>query len=263
MESCEFETFRSVLELVRDEPAAVIDDSSFDKIVDSLYEVCKADGKYLDSVFQSVSCMEEILKQLAINVNSKAAAFGIRLLEISIVFQKVPYQHTTSLLRNLLTANSQPNVVCAALSVLKAMLNSCNGLCWLLEEKLHLLVINQLAISSYFVARTTEDVIHCMILGCAEQIVDKNSSSHELCKKCLNELATYLDTDLQSTIVPFTTLIRILSHLITSGLSAEALQYLFDTYWPFDKWFAQFAIRKAEECHAVLNLFETCIKTHW
>ena len=263
MESCEFETFRSVLELVRDEPTAVIDDSSFDKIVDSLYEVCKADSKYLDSVFQSVSHMEETLKQLAINVNSKAAAFGIRLLEICIVFQKVPYQHTASLLKQLLTVNSQLNVVCAALGVVKAILNSCNGLCWLLEEKLHLLVINQFAISSYFVVRMTEDVIHCVILGCAEQLVDKNSSNHELCRKCLDEMATYLDIDSQSTIIPFTTLIRILSHLITSRLSAEALQYLFNTYWPFDKWFAQFAVRKAEECHAVLNLFETCIKTHW
>lgn len=263
MESCEFETFRSVLELVRDDPAAVIDDSSFDKIVDSLYEVCKADSKYLDFVFQSVSCMEEILKQLTVNVNSKAAAFGIRLLKIFIVFQKVPYQNTTSLLKNLLTANSQPNVVCAVLSTLKAILNSCNGLCWLLEENLHLLVINQLVISSYFVARMTEDVIHCVILGCAEQLVDNTSSNHELCKRCLNEMAMYLDTDSQSTIVPFTTLIRILSHLIASGLSAEALQYLFITYWPFDKWFAQVAIRKAEECHGVLNLFETCIKTPW
>ena len=263
MEDCEFETFRSVLELVRDDPTTVIDDSSFDKIVDSLYEVCKADSKYLDSVFQSISRIEEILKQLAVNVNSKAAAFGIRLLEICIVFQKVPYQHNTSLLKQLLTANSQPNVVCAVLSILKAILNSCNGLCWLLEKQLHLLVIKQLAISSFFVARMTEDVIQCMVLNCAEQLVDKNSSSHELCKRCLDELVTYLDGNSQSTIVPFTTLIRIVSHLIANGLSTEALQHLFATYWPFDKWFAQFAMRKAEECHAVLNLFETCIKNYW
>ena len=263
MESCEFETFRSVLTLVRDEPTAVIDDSSFDKIVDSLYEVCKVDSKYLDSVFQSVSRMEEILKQLAFSVNSKAAAFGIRLLEICIVFQKVPYQHITSLLKQLLTASSLPNVVCAVLNILKAILNNCNGLCWLLEKQLHLLVINQVATSSFFVTRMTEDVIQSVILSCTEQLINKNSSNHELCKRCLDELVMHLDIDSQSTIVPFTTLIRIVSHLITSGLSVEALQYLFTTYWPFDKWFAQFAIRTAEECHVVLNLFETCNKNHW
>lgn len=267
MEGCELEltikTFYSVLELVRDDPVAIIDDSSFDKIVDSLYEVCKADSKYLDSVFQSVSHLEEILTQLAINVNSKAAAFGIRLLEICMVFQKIQYQRNTSLLKQLLTANCQPNVVCAVLSLLKAVLNSCDGTRWLLEEQIHFLIFNQLGTSSFFVARIAEDVIQCILLNCVRNVMDKSSSNYELCKRCLDELITHLGIDSQSSIVPFATLIRIVSHLITSGLSADALQYLFTCYWPLDKWFAQFMIRTAEECHLMLNVFETCIKNHW
>lgn len=263
MESETVKTFHSVLELVMEEPNAIIDDSSFDKIVDSLYELCRADTKYLDSVFQSISHTEKILEQLALNVNSKAAAFGIRLLEICIVFQKVQYQHYTSLLKQLLTANSQPNVVCVVLSVLKAVLNSCDGICWLLEEQIHLLVINQLTTSSFFVARMTEDIIQCIILSCTTNIIDKCFSSHELCKRCLDDLISYLGIDSQSSIVPFTTLIRLISHLFTSGLSAEPLQYLITNYWPFDKWFAQFTIRTAEECQLILNLFEACIKSNW
>ena len=268
MESCELELtlkmFGSVLDLVRDEPTAIIDDSSFDKIVDSLYELCKVDINYLDSIFQSLPRVEEILEQLACNINSKAAAFGIRLLEICIACQKVPYQHKISLLKQLLTADSQPNVVCVTLSIVKAILNKCDGILWLLEEKLHVLVINQLTMSSFFVARMAEDVIQCVVQSCVKHAVDKISSSQELCKNCLDELVNaHLDIDSQSCIVPFTTLIRIVTHLITSGLSAEALQYLFTSYWPLDKWFAQFTLRTVEECHAVLNLFESCIKNHW
>ena len=254
----------SVLDLVRDEPTAIIDDSSFDKIVDSLYELCKVDINYLDSIFQSIPRVEEILEQLAFNINSKAAAFGIRLLEICIVCQKVSYQHKASLLRQLLTGNSQPNVVCATLSIVKAILSKCDAIQWLLEENLHILVINQLTTSSFFVARMAEDAIQCVILSCAEHAIDKNSSSQELCKKCLDELVSiHLDIDSQSCIAPFTTLIRIVTHLITSGLSAETLQHLFTSYWPFNKWFSRLTLRTAEECHAILNLFESCIKNHW
>ena len=255
-------TFHSILELVRDEPAAIIDDSSFDKIVDSLYEVCTKDSKCLDSVFQSVSRMEEILTQLAVNVNSKAAAFGIRLLEICIVFQKVQYQNNTSLLKQLLTCDSQPNVLCAVLSLLKAIVSHCNGICWLLQEQMHLLVINHFCTSSFFVARMAEGVIQCILLNCTKHVIDR-SSSHELCARCLDDLVAYLAIDSQSSIVSYAILIRIVSHLITSGLSAEALQYLFTGYWPFDKWFAQFAVRSTEECQLILNLFETCIKNDW
>jgi len=265
MEGCELEltigTFRSVLELVRDEPTSIVDDSSFDKIVDSLYEVCKADSKYLDSVFQSVSHMEEILEQLAVSVNSKAAAFGIRLLEIFIIFHKVCYQNSTSLLKQLLTANPQPNVVCAVLNVLKAILNSCNGICWLLKEQIHLLVLNQLSTSSFFVTRLTEDVIQSILLSCTKNVIDGLSPDYEMCKRCLDELTVYLGIDHDS--VPFATLIRLVSQLVSSGSSAEALQYLFTCYWPFDKWFAQFTTRTAKECHLMLNLFETCIQSHW
>lgn len=256
-------TFHSVLELVRDEPTAIIDDSSFDKTVDSLYEVCKTDSKCLDVVFQSISHMEEMLTQLAVNVNSKAAAFGIKLLEICIVFQKVQYQSNTSLLKQLLTCDSQPNVLCAVLSVLKAILSHCNGICWLLEEQIHLLVINQLCTSSFFVARMAEDVIQCILLNCTNNVIDKSSPSHELCARCLDSLVAYLAIDSQSSTVSYATMMRLVSHLITSGLSADALQYLFTCYWPFDKWFAQFAVRSAEECQLTLSLFETCIKNHW
>lgn len=256
-------TFQSVLELVRDEPAAIIDDSSFDKIVDTLYEVCKTDGQYLDSVFQSISLMEEILAQLATNASSKAAAFGIRVLEICIVFQKVQYQHNTSLLKQLLTASSQPNVLCAVLSVLKVVVSNCDGICWLLEENFHILVFNQLTTSSFFVTRMAEDVIECILSTCTKNVIDKNSS-YELCKRCLDDMIAYIGIDSQFSVVSFSTLIRLVSHLITrSGLSAEALQYLFTSYWPFDKWFAQFTIRMAEECHLVLNLLEACVKNHW
>ena len=256
-------TFHSVLELVRDEPTAIVDDSSFDKIVDSLYEVCNTDSKCLEAIFQSVPRMEEILIQLAVNVNSKAAAFGLKLLEICIVFQKVQCQSHTSLLKQLLTCDSQPNILCAVLSVLKAILSHCNGLCWLLEEQIHLLVINQLCTSSFFVARMAEDVIQCILRNCTINVIDKSSPSRELCTRCLDSLVAYLAIDSQSSTVSYATLTRLVSHLISSGLSAEALQYLFTCYWPFDKWFVQFAVRSAEECQLTLNLFETCIKDHW
>lgn len=256
-------TFYSVLELVRDEPTAIIDDSSYDKIVDSLYEVCKADSKYLDSVFQSVPRVAEILEHLAGNVNSKAATFGIRLLEICIVFKKACYQSNTSLLKKLLKDKSQPNVVCAVLNVLKAVLNSHEGMCWLLEEQIYLLVLDQLGTSSFFVARATEDVIQRILLGCTRNIMDKNSISFELCKKCLDELFMYLSVGSQSSVVPFGTLIRLVSHLVNNGMPSELLEYLFTHFWPFDKWFAQFNTRTAKECHSILNLFEICIKNQW
>lgn len=265
MEGCELEligTFRSVIELVRDEPTAIVDDSSFDKIVDSLYEVCKADSKYLDSVFQSVSHMEEILKQMAVNVNSKAASFGIRLLEISIVFHKVCYQNSTSLLKQLLTTNPHLNVVCAVLNLLKAVLNSCNGICWLLEEQIHLLVFNQLCTLSFFVTRLTEEVIQSILLSCTKYVIDGLSPDYEQCKRCLDELTVYLGIESQSS-VPFAILIRLVSRLVNSESSAEALQYLFICYWPFHKWFAQFTTRTAEECNLMLDLFENCIQNHW
>ena len=264
MESCcelelTVQTFHSVLELVRDEPTAIIDDSSFDKIIDSLYDVCKTDCKFLDSV----SRIEEIPLQLAFNINSKAASFGIRLLEIYIVFQKVCYQQYGSLLKQL-TANCQPNILCAVLSVLKAIVSSHDGMCWLLEEQIHLLVFNQLCTSSsYFVTRITEDVIQCVLLSCMNNVVDKPTSDSELYKRNLDELMTYLCIESCSPTIPFTTLMRLASHVVSSGSSSDVMEHLFTCYWPFDKWFAQLATRTAEECHLILNLFETCIQNHW
>ena len=62
-------TFQSVLELVRNDPSAIVDDSSFDKITDTLCEVCRVDGNFLSTLFQYVPSIEEIIPQLTASMN--------------------------------------------------------------------------------------------------------------------------------------------------------------------------------------------------
>ena len=63
-------TFQSVLELARNDPSAIVYDSSFDKITDTLCEVCRVDGNFLSTLFQYVPSIEEIILQLTASMNS-------------------------------------------------------------------------------------------------------------------------------------------------------------------------------------------------
>ena len=260
-------TFQSVLELVRNDPSAIVDDSSFDKIIDTLCEVCRVDGNFLSTLFQYVPSMEEIIPQLTVSMNSKAASFSIRLLGLCIRYQRLPYQHYTSLLKQSLSG-AAPNVVCAVLGVLKIIVVECDGLYWLLEERVHILVLNQLRTSSYFVARMAEDVIRQILVTCVENVFEEKAGLKELCKTCLDDLGDHLNIEVvknaqQSNTVSFTTIIRLASRTLSTSLPSEVIQYLFTNFWSLSNWWGGLATCTAKQCQLTMSFFETCIQNDW
>jgi len=262
-------TLRSVLELVRDDPSAIVDDSSFDKIIDTLHGACKVDDTFLSSLFQSVPNIEETILQLTVSMNSKAASFGIRLLGLCIRYQRLPYQQYTSLLKQLLSSTA-PNIVCAVLGVLKMIVLECDGLYWLLEERLHILILNQLSTSSYFVSRIAENVVHQILVTCVENIIEEKShaSGHglkESCKTCLDDLSVLstAEDNHQSYNVSFAIIMRLASCIVGSSLSTEVLQYLFTNFWSLSKWWGGLTTCTSERCQLIVTFFETCIQNNW
>ena len=256
-------TFRSVLELVRDDPSAIVDDSSFDKIIDTLYEACKVDDNFLSSLFQSVPNIEETILQLTVGTNSKAASFGIRLLGLCIRYQRLPYQQYNSLLKQLLSC-AAPNIVCAVLGVLKMIVLECDGLYWLLEERLHILILSQLSTSSYFVGRIAE-IVHQILVACVENITEEKSHASglkKLCKTCLDDLSV-LSTAEDNHQLSFATITRLASCIVGSSLSTEVLQYLFTNFWSLNKWCGGLTTCTSEECQLIVSFFETCIHNNW
>ena len=123
--------------------------------------------------------------------------------------------------------------MCAVLGVLKIIVVECDGLYWLLEERVHILVLNQLSTSSYFVARMAEEVIHQILVTCVENVFEEKAGLKELCKTCLDDLGDHLNIEevvknaQQSNTVSFTTIIRLASHTLSTSLPAEVIQYLF------------------------------------
>jgi len=260
-------TLRLVLELVRDDPSTIVDDSSFDKIIDTLCEACKVDDNFLSSLFQSVPSIKETILQLTVGMNSKAASFGIRLLGLCIRYQRLPYQQYTLLLKQSMSSEA-PNVVCAVLGVLKIIVVECDGLYWLLEERIHILILNQLSTSSYFVARMAENVVHQILVTCVENVIEEKShvpGLKELCTTCLDDLSilNIVKEHHQCDTVSFATVMRLASCSVGSGLSTEVLQYLFTNFWSLSKWWDELTTCTSKQCQLIVNFFETCIQNDW
>lgn len=255
-------TFRSVLELVRHDPSAIVDDSSFDKIIDTLNEVCKENGNFLSGLFQSVPSMIETIQQLAVSVSSKAASFGMRLLGLCIRYQRLPYQRYTSLLKQSVCSMA-PNIVCAVLGVLKIIVVEHDGIDWIMEERIHILILNKLNSLSYFVASMAKDVVRQLIVICVENVVKEQSEIKGLCKACLDDLHAHLNVEFNDNrplnIGLFSTVMRLASHMVETSLPPEVFKYLFTNFWSLDKWWDRVATFQAKQSQLMLSFFETCI----